>query len=765
MADTLPPVPPQQTPQELTWAIEAALKAVELDQMGNVHDARLKFVEAADWLLIVMKRETDEKRRDGLRSRIENYLNRAEALQKQEEMLKRKKSNVQKRKKATIPEPLIPPALNANDSRSRKSTAEYYFTADETFRNDVARARATVAKISKEAKQNHAKFIDPEFSADRKALVGISGAFVSEKTDTHIQCWLRVKELDQNFDIFPHDPNPKDVDQGALGNCYLLSSLSVLAAFPELIRRLLIAYDLDVGIIATRLCYAGRWRLVYIDDRLPCRHNKNLVFAQPKNNAVWCCILEKALAKLHGAYNALDNGTAAEALGLLTGLPTSLMSNIHQEKELETLFNNMQNAYNNGSIISASCGHTGIPETKYEQIGLRHAHEYAVLRLKKVQNIRFVELRNPWARGEFKGRWCRSSKEWTTSAGQELLNELLKRNPEKNENPLESLITDDGIFWMQLEDVAHYFHEITICRLRRNFSQRRLSVCGGQDVPRPSLHGPYRAFLIETANQAVTLDACLVQATERGKLPIGHHVMADAWLSIFRINSNTTPQEALENNMITLVSTSDPGMLAAVVAADEFIAEPNSRYLIVPFFFNWRVLRLDSTLTAVLYASIPLSKLSLVDLDAKSTALALRCLTVTKGKHQGSQNNEQKIQYARLYDFHGIHLMENTHQTTPCAFSLALGKCTNLVSSRHGGVLDPDKPAGTYSIQDTVPPRTFQINLIRSPFRASWAIDSTKLSWKFVNSNTPISSSGSHNPPLPSTISIHTPFSIPSSSN
>jgi hypothetical protein len=47
--------------------------------------------------------------------------------------------------------------------------------------------------------------------------------------------------------------------------------------------------------------------------------------ASPNNQVP---LLEKGFAKLHGSYIALESGTAAEALGVLTGLPTETVEDI-----------------------------------------------------------------------------------------------------------------------------------------------------------------------------------------------------------------------------------------------------------------------------------------------------------------------------------------------------------------------------------------------------------------------------------------------------
>ncbi|KAJ1456714.1 hypothetical protein M885DRAFT_421726, partial [Pelagophyceae sp. CCMP2097] len=110
-------------------------------------------------------------------------------------------------------------------------------------------------------------------------------------------------------------PEPRDVDQGEVGDCWLLSSLAVLAHYPELVRRLLVTNAVSgAGAYAVRLCYAGEWRLLLLDDSLPVRGDGAAAFARPRGGVLWVALLEKAVAKLFGSYAALESGTAAEAL-------------------------------------------------------------------------------------------------------------------------------------------------------------------------------------------------------------------------------------------------------------------------------------------------------------------------------------------------------------------------------------------------------------------------------------------------------------------
>ena len=79
-----------------------------------------------------------------------------------------------------------------------------------------------------------------------------------------------------------------------LGDCWLLSSLSVLAHFPELVRRVLVTPALSArGVYACRLCRAGEWRVVYVDELLPVRRDGRAAFCQVAT-ALWPALVEKA---------------------------------------------------------------------------------------------------------------------------------------------------------------------------------------------------------------------------------------------------------------------------------------------------------------------------------------------------------------------------------------------------------------------------------------------------------------------------------------
>lgn len=131
----------------------------------------------------------------------------------------------------------------------------------------------------------------------------------------------------------------------------------------------------------------------------------------------WVVLLEKAFAKLYQSYAAIISGTAAEALGVLTGLPTKEIKDIHllttkkrNKKAIsnDDLFRALSGWHKEGFILCASCGHTNIPESTYDKYGLQYAHAYAILDVKAVGHgptKQLVKLRNPWGCNEWKGAW------------------------------------------------------------------------------------------------------------------------------------------------------------------------------------------------------------------------------------------------------------------------------------------------------------------------------------------------------------------------
>jgi hypothetical protein len=449
-------------------------------------------------------------------------------------------------------------------------------------------------------------------------------------------------------------------------------------------------------------------------------------------------LLEKAFAKLHGSYFALEAGTAKEALGVLTGLPTEVslsqlcycsdicvrqdISEIHirdGEKSIadDMLFAKIASWHQAGFMLCAACGHTQVPVEQYKRMGLNHAHAYGILSVQPVgpgpQNM-LIKLRNPWGSGEWKGPWSDAAKEWTPQA-----RKLCNHNGQKEDR-------DDGIFWMCLRDVRAFFHNVTVCRVRRMFHQLRWP------IKLPNLSGAVcQAYTIE-CNSRTEAEISLMQATERGKWPEGHYLPADMMVLFLRMPTKLTAgvlsADVVKAGTVMHGSSSGHDDLRSVVAT-ETTMDPGQQYVAVPWGFNTRSVGREHDCTMIMYSSSAL-KIQKIDVPMDAIAAALRLYLKANGETKGESKDCQ------VYSLDGCYLVENFHASRFVTFTLEVASSA-LVASRYKRPLDsisktpptsgqPD----TAKIQDTIPPSSWQVTNWWSPVCGSWSFNCTS-SWTF----------------------------------
>ncbi|TRY70816.1 hypothetical protein TCAL_10003 [Tigriopus californicus] len=188
-------------------------------------------------------------------------------------------------------------------------SAQPYFENGKLYGQDFQALR-------EEAVASGELFTDPEFPPDEKSL------YFSESAPYSFE-WMRPKELVDNPMLFEGGASRFDINQGELGDCWLLAALANLTLNKKLLYRVV---PLDqsftedyAGIFHFQFWQYGEWIDVVIDDFLPTRGGKLMFMHSADENELWTALVEKAYAKLHGSYESLKGGSTGEAMVDFTG--------------------------------------------------------------------------------------------------------------------------------------------------------------------------------------------------------------------------------------------------------------------------------------------------------------------------------------------------------------------------------------------------------------------------------------------------------------
>ncbi|XP_055380827.1 calpain-A-like [Condylostylus longicornis] len=326
-------------------------------------------------------------------------------------------------------------------------------------------------------------FEDPIFPARNESLM------FSRRPDRHIE-WLRPHEICDNPQFFVEGYSRFDVQQGELGDCWLLAATANLTQDSNLFFKVIPSdqgFDESyAGIFHFRFWQYGKWIDVVVDDRLPTYRGELMYMHSTEKNEFWSALLEKAYAKLHGSYEALKGGTTCEAMEDFTGGVTEW----YEMKDAPAnLFNILYKGFERNSMMGCSLEpDPNVLEAETES-GLIRGHAYSITKValidittpNRVGKIPMIRLRNPWGNeAEWNGPWSDKSSEWR------LISEATK-------NEIGLNFDRDGEFWMSFQDFVNNFDRVEICNLspdsltdeQRHDGKRRweMSVFEGEWTP------------------------------------------------------------------------------------------------------------------------------------------------------------------------------------------------------------------------------------------------------------------------------------------
>ena len=319
------------------------------------------------------------------------------------------------------------------------------------------KATSQIQKSIEVVNKKKKKFYDTEFPKNWKSIYGYAGSKeISKKVSKKLE-WLKPNYIfgKDNYNVFAKGINSSDIIQGKLADCYFQSATSALAECPERLHRLFYPKEPDeLGIYSVFLNVAGVWEEVVIDHRFPCDKKKKVPwFNTSKTNEIWVMLLEKAYAKVHGGYANISWGVGRYAFTDLTGAPceTHLLSkfdvNKKEDPELEKHWQNLRGFISsNYSLVglTSNQNNSGTDDVN-KHTGLVANHYYTIISVNEVHfnngSKRQVKLRNPWSKGEWKGKWSDFDPIWT-----EKMLKVFKYERLHN-----------GYFFMEFPDFCTYF--------------------------------------------------------------------------------------------------------------------------------------------------------------------------------------------------------------------------------------------------------------------------------------------------------------------
>lgn len=255
--------------------------------------------------------------------------------------------------------------------------------------------------------------------------------------------WKRFSDIHIDPGVFIKKIQPGDIDQGTIGNCYMIAEISSFAQRPDLVKEAIYPNEWNsAGIFGVKIWIETmqEWRMVILDDFFPVDMNDYFFFACSKTkNEAWSSLLEKAIAKINGCYLSLEFGNKVEVVPALTGQSIALLLS----ESPEDVFEAIRYYSSNGGLVQCSGG-TILKDGTYtvakREEGLVQGHAYSVLDAVEMDGFRLIKLRNAWGHFEWNGDWSDDSDLWN-------------QYPEIAE-ACKHKISENGIFWMSLEDFS-----------------------------------------------------------------------------------------------------------------------------------------------------------------------------------------------------------------------------------------------------------------------------------------------------------------------
>ena len=253
-----------------------------------------------------------------------------------------------------------------------------------------------------------------------KLAAAIGGGGGSGTTGTDV-CWKRAADITALGGpkiLMKGEKKPKpclfsggidagDIQQGELGDCWLMSALACLAERRGAIEGIFLTKQYNpFGKYKVRLFLHGHWQTVVVDDYFPVWSNTgDPIFAgpQPRSRELWVMVLEKAFAKAMGSYAALEGGHVVFALEAMTGNDVLAFKKVKRKKKKRKKKKKKKHKASNAGLDDT---HTEGHESQWDRVDLVHSSLHQRQQAKHVGHwIAQPELRDEGRRFDADAVW------------------------------------------------------------------------------------------------------------------------------------------------------------------------------------------------------------------------------------------------------------------------------------------------------------------------------------------------------------------------
>uniref|UniRef100_A0A8C0DI16 Calpain 9 n=1 Tax=Balaenoptera musculus TaxID=9771 RepID=A0A8C0DI16_BALMU len=259
-----------------------------------------------------------------------------------------------------------------------------------------------------------------------------SSVFYSERPQIPF-VWKRPGEIVKHPEFFLRGATRTDICQGGACDCWLLAAVVSLMLNEKALARV-VPQDQSfgpgyAGIFHFQFWQHSQWLDVVIDDRLPTFRDRLVFLHSADRSELW----RPCWRKLNGSYEALNGGSAIEAVEDFTG---AVAETFTTKEAPGNFYEILDKALKRGSLVGCS-------------IDVSRCEPTLDFRGQKIELIR---VRNPWGQVEWTGSWSDRSV------------------PRHSVGPAEQkrlchAALDDGEFWMAFRDFQTHFDKVEACNL------------------------------------------------------------------------------------------------------------------------------------------------------------------------------------------------------------------------------------------------------------------------------------------------------------